>query len=193
MLWVSNTMFCHLDITIAASYRALAAPFGQECAIGVCLPMCKDWGVTTQSEASQEWDKGNKLIRDFRGETLKYSPKSLTFRISVYIYTVHSSVSKDSACNTGDPGSIPGSGRSPGEGNGNPLQYSCLENPMDWGAWQATVPWGRRTRKLLYNTAQSSALWQHGARGVVWEGSSRDGGVYVYLWLVDVWQTNTIL
>ena len=36
-------------------------------------------------------------------------------------------------------GSIPGSGRSPGEGNGNPLQYSCLENPMDGGAWQATV------------------------------------------------------
>ena len=42
--------------------------------------------------------------------------------------------SKASACNAGDPGSIPGSGRSPGEGNGNPLQYSCLENPMD-GAW----------------------------------------------------------
>ena len=38
-----------------------------------------------------------------------------------------------------DVGSIPGSGRSPGEGNGNPLQYSCLENPMDRGAWQATV------------------------------------------------------
>ena len=42
---------------------------------------------------------------------------------------------KESACNAGDPGSVPGSGRSPGEGNGNPLQYSCLENPMDRGAW----------------------------------------------------------
>ena len=42
---------------------------------------------------------------------------------------------KTSACNVGDLGSIPGSGRSPGEGNGNPLQYSCLENPMDGGAW----------------------------------------------------------
>ena len=42
---------------------------------------------------------------------------------------------KASAWNTGDPGSIPGSGRSPGEGNGNPLQYSCLENPMEGGAW----------------------------------------------------------
>ena len=44
-----------------------------------------------------------------------------------------------SACNAGDLGLIPGSGRSPGEGNGNPLQYSCLENPMDKGAWWATV------------------------------------------------------
>ena len=42
---------------------------------------------------------------------------------------------KASAYNAGDPGSIPGLGRSPGEGNGNPLQYSCLENPIDRGAW----------------------------------------------------------
>ena len=42
---------------------------------------------------------------------------------------------KVSAYNVGDPGSIPGSGRSPGEGNGNPLQYSCLGEPMDGGAW----------------------------------------------------------
>ena len=46
---------------------------------------------------------------------------------------------KASAYNAGDPGSIPGSGRSPGEGNGNPLQYSCLENSMDREAWWATV------------------------------------------------------
>ena len=46
-----------------------------------------------------------------------------------------SSDSKESACNATDPGSIPGSGRSPGEGNGNPLQYSGLENPMDREAW----------------------------------------------------------
>ena len=46
---------------------------------------------------------------------------------------------KESACNVGDVGSIPGLGRSPGEGNGNPLQCSCLENPMDRGAWWATV------------------------------------------------------
>ena len=46
---------------------------------------------------------------------------------------------KASAYNAGDPGSIPRSGRSPGEGNGNSFQYSCLENPMDGEAWQATV------------------------------------------------------
>jgi len=46
---------------------------------------------------------------------------------------------KVSACNAGDLGLIPGLGRSPGEGNGNPLQYSCLENSMDGGAWWATV------------------------------------------------------
>ena len=46
---------------------------------------------------------------------------------------------KESACNPGDLGSIPGLGRSPGEGNGNPLQHSCLENSVDRGAWQATV------------------------------------------------------
>ena len=45
----------------------------------------------------------------------------------------------ESACNVGDLGSIPGSGSSPGEGNGNPLQYSCLENSMDRGAWWATA------------------------------------------------------
>ena len=47
--------------------------------------------------------------------------------------------SKESACNAGDPGSVPELGRYLGGGHGNPLQYSCLENPMDRGAWQATV------------------------------------------------------
>ena len=47
--------------------------------------------------------------------------------------------SKESTCNAGDPGSIPGLGRFPGEGNGNPLQYSCLENSMDRGAGRDPV------------------------------------------------------
>ena len=52
---------------------------------------------------------------------------------------------KESACNTRYLGLIPGSGRSPGEGNGYPLQYSCLENSMNKGAWhQGYCPWGHR-------------------------------------------------
>ena len=61
----------------------------------------------------------------------------------------HSSVGKESACSAGDLGSIPGMGRSPGEGNGSPLQYSCLENPMDRGAWQATIHGVARVRHDL--------------------------------------------
>ena len=65
---------------------------------------------------------------------------NFNFRKILGIFFPGGSEVKASACNAGDPGSIPGSGRSPGEGNGNPLQYSCLENPMDGGAWWATVP-----------------------------------------------------
>ena len=56
---------------------------------------------------------------------------------------------KASACNEGDLGSIPGLGRSPGEGNGNPLQYSCLENPMDRRAWWARVHGVAKSRTRL--------------------------------------------
>ena len=62
---------------------------------------------------------------------------------------------KASVYNAGDLGSIPGSGRFPGEGNGNPLQYSCLENPMDGEAW---CPWGRKesdTTERLQFTSQT--------------------------------------
>ena len=56
---------------------------------------------------------------------------------------------KESACSAGDPSSIPGLGRSPGEGNGNPLQFSCLENSMDGGAWQATAHGVTKSRTRL--------------------------------------------
>ena len=58
---------------------------------------------------------------------------------------------KASASNVGDLGLIPGSGRSPGEGNGNPLQYSCLDNPMDRGAWSATVHGAAKSQTRLSN------------------------------------------
>ena len=64
--------------------------------------------------------------------------------------------SKESAYNAGDTGLVPGSGGSPGGGDGNPLQYSCLENPMDRGAWQATV---HRVRKNWTQLKQIRSLW----------------------------------
>ena len=60
-----------------------------------------------------------------------FDKKNLNFRLGF----PGGSEGKASACNAGNPGLIPGSGRSPGEGNSSPLQYSCLENPMDGGAW----------------------------------------------------------
>ena len=62
---------------------------------------------------------------------------SHTIACTLYIHMGFPSGSdgKASVCNAGDPGLIPGLGRSPGEGNGSPFQYSCLENPMDRGAW----------------------------------------------------------
>ena len=74
-------------------------------------------------------------------------------RWSRYMYTYSlipcSTVSKESACNAGDMSLIPWSKIFPGEGNGNPLQYSCMENPMDGGAWQA----------LVHGVAQSWKRW----------------------------------
>ena len=64
---------------------------------------------------------------------------------------------KASAYNAGDPGSIPGSGRPTGEGNGNPLQYSCLENPIEGEAWQATVH-GVAKNRIQLNDFNSSLL-----------------------------------
>ena len=60
-------------------------------------------------------------------------------RLPVFLGFSGGSDGKESACSAGDLGLIPGSGRSPGGGHGNPLQYSCLENPMDRGTWQAAV------------------------------------------------------
>ena len=75
------------------------------------------------------------------------------------IYFPHSSVGKESASRAGDPGSIPGSGISSGEGTGNPLQYSCLENPMDGGAWQATVNGVARVRHNLVTKPPAKNIW----------------------------------
>ena len=65
---------------------------------------------------------------------------------------------EESASNARDPGSIPGSGRSPGERHGNPLQYSCLENPMDRGAWRAS-PWGHKESDITEQQEHKYFLW----------------------------------
>ena len=65
------------------------------------------------------------------------------------VITKYHRVGKESACNAGDLGSIPGSGRCPGEGHGNPLKYSCLENPMDRGPWWAIVQGVAKRQTLL--------------------------------------------
>ena len=65
-----------------------------------------------------------------------------------------------SACNAGNPGSIPGLERSPGEGNDNPLQCSCLENPMDTGAWRVTVHGVAKSRTQLSDFSHSlTFMW----------------------------------
>ena len=76
-----------------------------------------------------------------------------------------SSDSKESACNARDPGSIPGSRRSPGKGNGNPLQYSCLENSVNRGAWRATVHGVARVRHDL--STKEVGWGQGGERAMV--------------------------
>ena len=64
------------------------------------------------------------------------------------------SESKESACNAGEPGSIPGSRIAPAEGNGNPLQYSCLKNSMDRATWWATVHGVTKSQRAGHNTTE---------------------------------------
>ena len=87
--------------------------------------------------------------------------------VLTFFHISRSSLSKESACSARDPGSIPGSGGSPGEGNSNPLQYPCLENPLDRGAWRDTVhgvtkSWTRLNNYHRYSSSpQGSWRWMH--------------------------------
>ena len=73
----------------------------------------------------------------------------------------HCSVCKESACNGGDPSSIPGLGRSTGEGIGDPLQYSWLENPTDRGSWKAAVHRVTESQTRMKQLAGTQACWVH--------------------------------
>ena len=84
--------------------------------------------------------------------TALFNPSEIGSILTPFGASLIAQTVKESACNAGDLGSIPGSGRSPGGGNGNPLQYACLEkNPMDRGAWQAIVHGVIKSRTQLSN------------------------------------------
>ena len=93
---------------------------------------------------------------------------------------------KESACNVGDSGSVPGSGRCPGGGHGSPLQYSCLENPMDRRIWWATVSGVTKSQTRLSEwtlTRASSCfcLWQRQFKIVGWLKSGSQQGSRILL------------
>ena len=97
--------------------------------------------------------------RSFSQNMQLYSSFSLYIRI--YMGFPGGSVGKESACNAGDLGSIPGLGKCPGGGHGNPCQYSGLENPMDRGAWRAAVHGVTRSRTQLIDYAQHIYIHTH--------------------------------
>ena len=100
------------------------------------------WEDSPYCSLASEWDIFTELCKNWnlklkRAKPLEGFPGS--------------SAGKASACNARDPGLIPGLGRSPGGGHGNPLQYSCLENPMDRGVWQEAVHGAAKSRTRLSN------------------------------------------
>ena len=100
------------------------------------------WGMAERKQGAQCHTHSHSLKSSCFLSHIIFKKKSERIKIGNCVCILHFpgvSDGKESACNIGNPGSIPGSGRSPGEGNGNPLQCSCLENCMDRGGWQATV------------------------------------------------------
>ena len=102
----------------------------------VCVCLCKSWG---------HGEKGTQflsvIVTSYWGVLTdpRIVKESFPSLLSLKLLREITFSGRESACQAGDTDSIPGWGSSPGEGNGNPLQYSCLENPMDRGAWWATV------------------------------------------------------
>ena len=116
-------------------------------------------GFVSSSASQWRWIS---LIFHFYGRSLFDSLSWVTLRLGLFWLIHRALVVKKLPANAGDTGSIPGSGRSPGEGNGNPLQYSCLENPIDRGARWATfhgVTKSRTRLKWLSTHTLSPILW----------------------------------
>ena len=91
-----------------------------------------------------------------------------------------------SVCKAGDPDSIPGLGRSPGEGNGNPLQYSCMKNPMDRWPWQATVHWVAKSQTRFIDWTTFLPFNLHDTFSLI------SWGKYRSLWKSGVWITQVV-
>ena len=104
------------------------------------LSLSKLWGMVNDREAQCAVVQGVEKSRTWLSNWTTTACQTIYLFLPIFILGFPGgSDSKESACNAGDLGSIPGLGRSPGEGNGNPLWYSCLENSIDRGAWWATV------------------------------------------------------
>ena len=116
--------------------------------------------ISACSLSDAEWRWGDVSVITWAHEVIYFpyflQPEESSFSL-IFLWLIFPGGSDSKACayNSGDPGSIPGSGRSPGEGNDNPLQYSCLENPMDGAAWWAAVHGVTKSRTRLNDWATS--------------------------------------
>ena len=113
--------------------------------VGKCFYCCQNRGSCDPSRGS-------------KGRSMQPTLRMLYFVPSTEMGFLGGSDSKESACNEGDSGSILALGRSPGEGNGNPLQHSCLENPLDGGAWQARVHGVAKSERLHFHFHRDKPL-----------------------------------
>ena len=119
-----------------------------------CLENPKDgkaWWAAVYG-VTQSWTRLKRLSSSNSRSLIRSVGSNHKIRLYIcYMGFPGGSEGKESACNAGDLGLIPGLGRSPGGGHWNPLQYSCLENPMDRGAWQAIVPGVTKSWTLLHD------------------------------------------
>ena len=135
----SNRLMLCLPLLLPPSVFASIRVFSNESVLRLRWPQC--WSFSFSISPSNEYSE---LISSKLLVFIKMLP-SMRGGLLWWLR------SEESACNAGDTGSIPGSGRSPGRGGGNPLQYSCLENSMDRGAWWATVHRGPKSQTGLSN------------------------------------------
>ena len=127
---------------------------------------------SSQTELSHVWRMSQLQNTQALIQSLVQSPFSETLPSSR-----DTAVGEESACNAGDPGSIPRLGRSPGEGNGNPLQSSCLENPMDRGAWGTSVHRVIRVGHDLATKSPAAGTQQWARKRTCWSLYGSRGGL----------------